>query len=145
MSVHPCGTPAGMMMTSPAFTTLLTTSAPAIIPLHDGPFSTFVTSLSGRDLLPFTMWPPVIMVPPPDTMTYPSVWESCVRPPAAGPVGGVLVCSPHGGADAAAPLPPGAAPPPPGAAPRPAAAALPAPAVAPPVGPRWMIPTAKFS
>ena len=35
MSVHPCGTPAGMMMTSPAFTTLLTTSAPAIIPLHD--------------------------------------------------------------------------------------------------------------
>src|SRR2546429_63360 len=49
MSVHPCGTPAGMMMMSPVFTTFLTTSAPTAGPLHDGPFRTLVTSLSGGD------------------------------------------------------------------------------------------------
>ena len=50
MSVQPCGTPAGMMMMSPTFTFRFTTSAPAIVPLHDGPFSTLVTSLSGGGL-----------------------------------------------------------------------------------------------
>ena len=51
MSVHPCGTPAGMMMMSPVFTTLRTRSAPTAVPLHDGPFSTLVTSLSGGGTL----------------------------------------------------------------------------------------------
>ena len=39
MSVHPCGTVAGMMMMSPVLTTFLTMSAPYDVPLHDGPFS----------------------------------------------------------------------------------------------------------
>ena len=33
------------------------------MPLHDGPFRTLVTSLSGADFRPFTMWPPVTIVP----------------------------------------------------------------------------------
>ena len=55
-------------MMSPVFTTRWTTSAPAMSPLHDGPFSSRVTAASGADLLPLTMWPPVMSVPPPETM-----------------------------------------------------------------------------
>src|SRR5213083_3031910 len=98
MSVQPCGTPAGMMMMSPFFTARFTTSAPAIVPLHDGPFRIFVTSLSADDFRPLTMWPPVTSVPPPDTMRYPSVCESCVIPPGVPLVGGGLACSPQGSA-----------------------------------------------
>ena len=36
------------------------------VPLHDGPFSTLVTSLSGGDFRPLTMCPPVTSVPPPE-------------------------------------------------------------------------------
>jgi hypothetical protein len=57
-----------MMMMSPVFTTFLTTSAPTIIPLHDGPLSSLVTALSGPDLLPLTILPPVTSVPPPEMM-----------------------------------------------------------------------------
>ena len=42
-------------MMSPVFTTFFTTSAPTVIPLHDGPLSTFVTSLSAGDRRPLTM------------------------------------------------------------------------------------------
>ena len=31
--------------------------------------NTFVTALSGADVRPLTMWPPVTSVPPPETMT----------------------------------------------------------------------------
>src|SRR5262245_22158367 len=121
MSVQPCGTVAGMMTMSPGLTTRLTTSSPAITPLHDGPFNTLVTSLSGADLRPFTIWPPVTRVPLPERMTYVSVWWSWEMPPATLPDGGVLACSPHAWPAAAGA---GFA----GAAPRPAAAAF--------VGPR---------
>src|SRR4029453_8677954 len=123
MSVHPCGTPAGMMMMSPVLTARLTMSDPAMRPLHDGPFSSLVTALSGADLLPLTIWPPVTRVPLPDTMTYPSVCESCVIPPGVAPGGGVLACSPQGVGVAAGARPvPAAAPPPPPARRPPAAA-----------------------
>jgi hypothetical protein len=56
-----------MMMMSPTFTTLVTTS-PTIAPLHDGPFSVVVTSASGPDFEPLTMCPPVTIVPEPETI-----------------------------------------------------------------------------
>ena len=51
---------------SPTLTGLRTASAPAMVPLQDGPFSTLVTSLSGPDRRPLTMCPPVIIVPAPE-------------------------------------------------------------------------------
>ncbi len=55
-------------MMSPVLTTRETTPGPAIAPLHDGPFSTVVTGLSGADLRPLTTRPPVMSVPLPETM-----------------------------------------------------------------------------
>jgi hypothetical protein len=57
-----------MMTMSPTFTARLTTSAPTMEPLQDGPFRIFVTSLSGDDLRPLAMCPPVTSVPPPETI-----------------------------------------------------------------------------
>ncbi len=53
-------------MMSPTLTTRLTTSSPTIEPLHDGPFNTLVTWLSGADLRPLTTLPPVTSVPDPE-------------------------------------------------------------------------------
>ena len=56
-------------MMSPVLTTFFTTSPPTAVPLHDGPFSTLVTSLSGGDLRPLTIFPPVTSVPPPEMIS----------------------------------------------------------------------------
>jgi hypothetical protein len=56
------------MMTSPTFTSLLTTSEPMMLPLQDGPLSVVVTAAFAADLRPLTMWPPVTIVPAPETM-----------------------------------------------------------------------------
>src|SRR5262249_20053142 len=130
MSVHPCGTPAGMMTMSPVLTTFLTTSAPAMMPLHEGPFSTFVTSAVGADLRPLTVWPRDAGGRPTDRIV--SLGVCYVRELAArsAPGGGGVASAAHPPAGGGAP-----GPPPP----------LPAPAAPPPVGPRWTMPTARFS
>ena len=55
---------------SPTFTSRVTTSGPMMLPLHDGPLSVVVTAASAADLRPLTMWPPVTIVPAPETTKF---------------------------------------------------------------------------